>query len=95
MDSPALTFKEVTMIGRPARVNTPLEDRSRFGEGVFREWMFEDGFVWLNYRDQQRTYSVRLAAASEVPTAGWHHSPGCDCRHCAAWRGQTLGVTRG
>jgi hypothetical protein len=38
---------------------TPLEDGSRFGGGMFREWLFEDGFGWLNYRDRQRSGVTR------------------------------------
>ena len=95
MDSPDLTFEQVTSTGRTARVVMPSDDGSPYGKGVFREWLFEDGFVWLSYRDEERTYSVRLVPGYEVPQNGWHHVRGCDCRYCAAWREEAAGITRG
>jgi hypothetical protein len=73
----------------------PPDGGPSYGEGVFREWLFEDGYVWLNHRDEDHTYSVRLACANEVPHTGWHHAAGCDCRYCAAGREITSDGTRG
>ena len=96
MGFPDLTYEQVTMIGRPARRVAPLEDGSSFGEGVFREWLFDGGRpVWLNYRDEDHTYSVRLVAEHDVPRSGWQHIPECDCHYCSAWRERASGVTRG
>jgi hypothetical protein len=95
VDPPELTLEQVTITGRTARLVMPPEAGSTYGEGVFREWLFEDGAVWLSYRDDDHTYSVRLARVNEAPHSGWRHVAGCDCHYCAAWRETTSGRTRG
>jgi hypothetical protein len=96
MESPDLTLEEITAAGRPAHLILPLEEGSGYGEGVFREWLFDgERPVWVSYRDEIHTYSCRLVAEHDIPRTGWHHMSGCDCRFCAGARQRTSGVTRG
>lgn len=81
MTESGLTFAQVQETARDAFCIIESEDA-----GPFRSWLYEDGEVWLVHRDHLRVYSMRLAWHGEVPEAGWHHSPGCDCRYCVGER---------
>ena len=83
MSSPELTYDEVVDARLPAVCTTMADPSSPSGYGVFREWRYEDGVVWLVHRDDVRTYSMRLAAPHEIPWGGWHHDRDCRCPYCS------------
>lgn len=79
-----LTLEEVERVGRKVRAVRPLEHEHVLGKHVFGEWIYEDGFVWLNIRDADHTHSARLVPLSQAPQTGWRHDSDCDCSYCAA-----------
>ena len=86
MSSPELTYDEVVEARRPAVCKTMAAGEDRADHAVYREWRYEDGQVWITHRDDDRVYSMRLAAPHELPWSGWHHEDRCDCRYCAERR---------
>jgi hypothetical protein len=86
MSSPELTFDEVVEARLPAVSTTMADPRDPAGHDVYREWRYEHGQVWLIHRDDEHTYSMRLAVPQEIPWAGWRHDDRCECPYCSGSR---------
>ncbi len=86
MSSPELTFDDVVEAGLPAVSVTMADPHDPAGHNVYREWRYEQGRVWLIHRDEERTYSMRLAVPQEIPWSGWHHDDRCGCPFCSGDR---------
>jgi hypothetical protein len=86
MSSSELTFDDVVEARLPAVSVTMPDPRDAADFGVYREWRYEQGQVWLIHRDAVHAYSKRLAVPEEVPWSGWRHPDGCDCAYCSGSR---------
>jgi hypothetical protein len=86
MSSPELTFDEVVEACLPAVSVTMADPDAPDRGGVYREWRYDHGEVWLIHRDAKHTYSMRLAAPKEIPWGGWHHDDRCNCAYCSGDR---------
>ena len=84
MAAPDLTFEQVRTMGMRATIVSAADSATTTRRRTYRAWLFDGGRVWLIHRDDQRVFSMRRAAAAEVPRHGWHHDEGCTCRYCAA-----------
>ncbi len=75
---PELTLAQVLETGRPAA------HASTSCQGLHPEWTFEDGSVWLVFRNGEKVHSRRQSLPEKSPQRNWHHEQDCDCRYCAS-----------